>query len=153
MAVDGDLSDGPAAPAAILNDAGQIFPAVEDLRVFWGGMHDLAGTVRAQWNEDNLYLAFDIGDDILYFSPGALHKGDSIEVYFNMDLSDEESPFYTEYTTHLKLAPPASGKEGKARLSGKRGRQGRTLKSDEIAAVWRKTASGYLIEAQIPGSC
>lgn len=59
ITIDGDLSDWDLSSPAVLEDASQI---IRDLS-FWQGPNDLSAKVYAAYDEENLYLAFDVTED------------------------------------------------------------------------------------------
>ena len=61
ITIDGDLSDWDLSSPAVLEDASQI---IRDLS-FWQGPNDLSAKVYAAYDEENLYLAFDVTEDTL----------------------------------------------------------------------------------------
>lgn len=62
ITIDGDLSDWDLSSPAVLEDASQI---IRDLS-FWQGPNDLSAKVYAAYDEENLYLAFDVTEDTPY---------------------------------------------------------------------------------------
>ena len=62
ITIDGDLSDWDLSSPAVLDDASQI---IRDLS-FWQGPNDLSAKVYAAYDEENLYLAFDVTEDTPY---------------------------------------------------------------------------------------
>ena len=109
--------------------------------------------MQAQWDEENLYLAFTVTDDSLSCHPHRMHRGDSVEAYFDTELlKDKGHNRYSDDDSHVKLAPPAAG-EGELRALLKQranipGKRERTL--DRTNAAWKKTESGYQFELKLP---
>ena len=91
ITIDGDLSS-----PAVLEDASQI---IRDLS-FWQGPNDLSAKVYAAYDEENLYLAFDVTEDTPY---GAIEMlpldgEDNLKVFISTDPTDD--PNRTEYHTN-----------------------------------------------------
>ena len=96
ITIDGDLSDWDLSSPAVLDDASQI---IRDLS-FWQGPNDLSAKVYAAYDEENLYLAFDVTEDTPY---GAIEMlpldgEDNLKVFISTDPTDD--PNRTEYHTN-----------------------------------------------------
>ena len=96
ITIDGDLSDWDLSSPAVLEDASQI---IRDLS-FWQGPNDLSAKVYAAYDEENLYLAFDVTEDTPY---GAIEMlpldgEDNLKVFISTDPTDD--PNRTEYHTN-----------------------------------------------------
>ena len=147
IAVDGDLKEWPEAPAAHVKDKEQVLLRPEG----WKGPEDNAVTIRAQWDESRIFLAFDVVDDALLFNPStpAMHDGDCLELFLDADLlGDFGKTSYDTDDSHLKLAPPAGG-EGALRVWRRQG-SARDLDVSTIESGWARTADGYRVEIGIP---
>ncbi len=88
--VDGDLADWPAG-----------LPWYDITQVTYGhayysGPHDLSGRLRVAWDQDYLYLAWEVIDDVFVQTQrGAyLYEGDSVEILVDTNLAYD---FYTRY--------------------------------------------------------
>ena len=153
VTIDGDLADWKDVPATRIDDKGQIFPASEALEVMWTGPSDASALVQAQWDEENIYLAFTVTDDSLSCHPHRMHRGDSVEAYFDTELlKDKGHNRYSDDDSHLKLAPPAKG-QGPLRMVLKQSanRPGETERTPaEIEHAWSRTDNGYRIEVKLP---
>lgn len=87
ITIDGDLSDWDLSSPAVLEDASQI---IRDLS-FWQGPNDLSAKVYAAYDEENLYLAFDVTEDTPY---GAIEMlpldgEDNLKVFISTDPTDD----------------------------------------------------------------
>lgn len=94
--LDGELSEWNLESGAVLKDPEQI---IRDLS-FWQGENDLSMTVYAGYNEENLYLAFDVTEDTPY---GAIEMlpvdgEDNLKIYISTDPAAD--PERTEYATN-----------------------------------------------------
>jgi len=153
ITIDGSLSEWAGVPAAALDAAEQVFPASEKLEEIWTGAADLSATARVLWDDDNIYIAIQVADDVFGPHPSAMHKGDSVEVYFDTELAkDLVEHRYSEDDSHLKLAPPADQKGGLRVVLKQRSRGNRhaELPLDEVKSAWQKTANGYQVEVSVP---
>jgi hypothetical protein len=76
-AIDGDLSDWPAAPGFTLDrsSADALLGATPDPA-------DAAATVRVQWDLLNLYVAVHVADDVVVNDSGDVWRDDEIELAF-----------------------------------------------------------------------
>lgn len=96
ITIDGDLSDWDLSSPAVLEDPAQVIRDV----VFWQGPSDLSAKVYAAYDEDYLYLAFDVTEDTPF---GAIEMlpldgEDNVKVYLSTNPSDD--PARTEYHTN-----------------------------------------------------
>ncbi len=85
--LDGNLDDWPSFPCYTLDKAEQIGygdPAS------WGGPADLSGSFCWGWDDNALYLAFDVRDDALRALKGAnLWENDYVEVWLDVNLAGD----------------------------------------------------------------
>jgi len=86
----------------------QIHPNYREL---WGGPDDLSARVRAVRTRTDLYLLFEVRDDVLMHEPGkAFWVGDSIELFLDTDReTDPEDARYSDDDRQLFLMPFHSG--------------------------------------------
>ena len=120
ITIDGDLSDWDLSSPAVLEDASQI---IRDLS-FWQGPNDLSAKVYAAYDEENLYLAFDVTEDTPY---GAIEMlpldgEDNLKVFISTDPTDD--PNRTEYHTNVRFFTFCleKGERGGQKLQAKAGR-------------------------------
>lgn len=94
--LDGDLSDWDLSSVAVLEDPTQL---IRDLS-FWQGPGDLSAKVYAAYDDENLYLAFDVTEDTPFGAIEMLNldEEDNIKIYISTDPTDD--PARTEYHTN-----------------------------------------------------
>ncbi|MBX3066570.1 MAG: endo alpha-1,4 polygalactosaminidase [Anaerolineae bacterium] len=83
--IDGDLSDWFGFPCAEVNSADQI--SFGD-KSSWRGRYDLSGRVCYAWDSENLYVGFEIYDDmnVQKYEGSDLWRGDHVELWFDTQL-------------------------------------------------------------------
>lgn len=96
ITIDGDLTDWDLSSAAVLEAPEQVIRDV----VFWQGPSDLSAKVYAAYDEEYLYLAFDVTEDTPF---GAIEMlpldgEDNVKVYLSTNPADD--PDRTEYHTN-----------------------------------------------------
>jgi len=92
ITADGDLADWQGLPALELGSVFYECDVPTWLRnkfpdpVPWGGPKDLSVRLQAAWDEENLYLAFVVSDDVFKYAaapgPGSW-QGDCLQLYFD----------------------------------------------------------------------
>jgi hypothetical protein len=118
----------------------------------WRGVDDLSGEGMFGWDEDYLYLALHVTDDVYIQNATGTHiyKGDSIEILFDADLAgDFHDNNLSDDDSHLGMMAgiPSVGFSPQAyqwlpsHLEGERA---------EITLVAMSTSTGYDLEAVIP---
>lgn len=96
LTIDGDLSDWNLDSPAVVKDASQV---IRDL-TFWQGENDCSMSVYTAYDEENLYLAFDVTEDTVY---GAIEMlpidgEDNLKLYLSTDPTAD--PERTSYGTN-----------------------------------------------------
>jgi hypothetical protein len=118
----------------------------------WKGADDLSGRAMLGWDDDYLYLAVRVLDDV-YAQNAAeenLFKGDSLEILLDVDVS---SDYYygalsaDDYQIGLSPGSPDPGEDPEAYLWFPRSLEGTPRK---VAIGARSREDGYIIEAAIP---
>jgi DNA-binding NtrC family response regulator/HAMP domain-containing protein len=149
--VDGRLDEPEWARAAPLGieRRDQLHP---DYSAAWTGPGDASALVRALRTATDLYLGFEVRDDVLLHEPGRpWWVGDSIEVFFDTDLVTEGDPVdrYTEDDVQLFLMPFHRGQRWGvlARSAGARYPDG-GFRGVRVAFETRE--GGYTVECRIP---
>jgi len=107
--------DGVADDTAWQGVAARIIGAAENIhpnyRAGWTGVDDLSGSVRSVRTATDLYLLFEIRDDVLMHETGKqFWVGDSIEVFLDTDRqTDPDEEFYSDDDRQLFLMPFREG--------------------------------------------
>lgn len=87
ITIDGDLDDWPSFPCYTLDRAEQIGYGDSTK---WIGPDDLSGSFCWAWNENALYLAFDVKDDVIRAPKGAnFWENDYVEVWLDVNLNGD----------------------------------------------------------------
>ena len=120
----------------------------------WQKSADLSGAYRIGWDNNNLYLAVKVNDNVYsQLSKGTnLYKGDSIEILLNTNLQGASSTQgLTENDFQLGISPgnPAPGDNPEAYLWFPEDKAGGQT-NVKIGAL--STSGGYRVEASIPWS-
>jgi hypothetical protein len=154
--IDGDLSEWNGAAAMVLDRKSQVVDPE------WKGPNDLSAKIFLQWDHENLYLAAEVTDNHLCFSPDALTMWmyDSLQLVF--DTGGNRGGWNSgDYCYSLGLVRDAgefmalkvAGSEN--RLTSVLYRQDKTgirprgpVASAHLAG--RTTENGYILEAAIP---
>jgi hypothetical protein len=120
----------------------------------WSSSADLSATVQLGWDDQNLYIAAKITDDVFVQNASGenIFKGDSLELLLDTNfLADQfvSSLSPDDFQLGITAGSPSPGQAGEAYLwfpasiSGKRSQV-------RIGAV--QTASGYQVEGSVPWS-
>ena len=122
----------------------------------WTNHSDLEGAFATGWDQNNLYVAFKITDDIYDQDDkgGSIYFGDSVEVLIDSDLLGD---FYTsslnsdDYQLGISAGNPSLGIAPSAYLFYPSGIKG--SRTDKVAISYQfESATVYRIEAAIPWS-
>lgn len=146
--VDGDLGDWPKAAMPILIDKQSQLTPGADSTDNWSGPSDLSGKIYVAYDDQYLYLAADVTDDVVIqeFEGIYLYQGDSVELYLDTDLSDAGSGTYSEDDWQLAFTPGTQAAKPDRVLFQQV--SGREVNGVVVAA--KKTAKGYMLEVAIP---
>ena len=85
ITVDGDLEEWDLTSCTVIDQPEQIsFGDPES----WGGPDDLSATVCYAWDDDNLYMGFDVVDDVIVQNHVGtdIWRGDHVEIWFDTQL-------------------------------------------------------------------
>ena len=148
ISIDGDIGteEWADAPRLLVDNSDASWqPHTYAVTERWSGSSDCSARVQAMWDRRSLYLAFDVTDDVLSQREkgGSLTLGDCVEVLLSKSLLEhlgEEG--ITEDDRKLCFAPLPE-KEGACS----------TIAPYDIDAAWKRTGSGYSIEAAVPWGC
>jgi hypothetical protein len=118
----------------------------------WNGIEDLSGRAMLGWDDDYLYVAVRVLDDIYAQDASGenLFKGDSLEILLDTDVPNDY--YYSElsaddYQIGLSPGSPDAGEDPEAYLWYPRSDEGRPKK---VTIDGRNREDGYIIEAAIP---
>jgi hypothetical protein len=118
----------------------------------WKGTDDLSGRAMLGWDEDYLYVAVRVLDDVYAQNASGenLFKGDSLEILLDVDVPGDY--YYgalsgDDYQLGLSPGSPDPGEDPEAYLWFPRSREGRPSK---VVIDGRSREDGYIIEAAIP---
>lgn len=148
--LDGDLSEWDEKGTTGVGSLTRVFGD----KFVWKGVSDLSATVRARWDGDNLYFAARIYDD-KFVQPNtayAAYDADSIELYLNLDLSDDELAEKSGKTNYKNkddfqcwFAPFAKGSPDAPTVSW-----GKTRVRAKTTVASKRMEDGYTFEIAIP---
>lgn len=159
VTIDGDLSDWNLDSGAVVKDAEQV---IRD-PFFWQGENDLSMTVYTAYDEENLYLAFDVTEDTPY---GAIEMlpidgEDNLKLYISTNPAAD--PDRTAYETNDFLVYMVMDegywdtaidrsmleKDARQRFVSK-GMDGGESVIDGYEVGTQRTATGFVFEVKIP---
>ncbi len=147
--IDGDLSEWSALPCSDVNTREQVsFGSAGD----WAGPQDLSGSICYGWNEENLFVGFEIADDKLVqqFQGGNLWMGDHVELWFDTQLQlDFESSEAGSDDFQLGISPGNFGEVPSDFVIFTPSADPNLYKAAIQAKIVR-TAEGYAAELSIP---
>jgi len=103
------------------------------------GPSDLSATMKAYWNDDSLYLFFNVNDSNLYNGSPTIYENDNVEVYLDMDNSRGTS--YDSNDMQIRFNWGLSGITGENVPPG-----------INFAFHTKETNDGYSLEIAIPFS-
>jgi hypothetical protein len=118
----------------------------------YDGEDDLSGRAMLGWDEDYLYVAVRVIDDVYMqdASRDEIYKGDSIDILIDTNVSAD---YYSQrlsgddYQLGLSPGSPNPGDETEAYLWYPSDREGR---EEDVKVASRARDDGYIVEASIP---
>lgn len=113
----------------------------------WGGPEDVSGKIYVMWDEEYLYIACDITDNVvLQEKEGSyLFQGDCVEVYLRMDI--QKNGLFNYYTTtdfQFGFTPGTDANAPDFHVWNN------TTALTDIIVETQKTDKGYTLEMAIP---
>jgi len=146
-AVDGDLSDWPATPAAAVALGAGSYLLTDSSH--YHGDADLSGTIRLAWDDSTLYVGGELTDDSV--TTGEAWDTDRVNLVF--DMKDDTSP-----VTYASPNPPLDQWQEDDywvfwRAGGQTVRRFGKANADPVPGArlaTRRTAAGWAFEAAIP---
>jgi hypothetical protein len=136
--LDGNLSEWNKLPGIKL---GQRKQAVRG-KMKWQGVRDSSAIIKAAWNKDNLFFAYDVYDDEL--TKYRSWSGDCIELFFDVDyIGDRENSGFSSDDLQVFTNPPITDKWPIGSVVAYKKLEGAQL-------VAKRTNYGYTAELVIP---
>jgi hypothetical protein len=148
----------PAVIDGNLNEWAALTPVLAAYRTFedesWDGSEDLTALWRVAWDDNNLYIAVSVADDIhAQNSVGSLiYRGDSVDVQLDANRAADLSDSWSNDDYQITISPgnfnnlPPSVFRWTANNEG-------TLQNapdHSIIMTAQQTGTGYVIEAALP---
>ncbi len=95
IAIDANLDDWLAAGTVEINEKKQVIYEITPGR--WNGPDDLSCTTYLFWDNETIYMAFDVKDDVIFqkHTGSQMVTGDHIELWFDTNFADDEGQAYT----------------------------------------------------------
>jgi hypothetical protein len=145
--IDGDLSEWADVPAFTS-------PHIVEQEDSWDGTLDITPLWHLTWDEQNLYLAVAVEDDVHVQTREAkfAYLGDSLEVQFDTNLQADDDPGVSDDDYQYVISPGnfADRPAGAFRFRGNAAGQMSDFIGSQTAVVAIQTADGYNLEAAIP---
>lgn len=147
--IDGKLSDWGVEPTFTIDQRSQVVYLSEDGK--WNGPDDLSTLAWAGWNEEGLYLAFQVKDDVIaQDNIGAdLWQGDYVEVQLDTQLEEDYNDHNMSSDDHqLGFSPgnfgstPASTHSWQGPITD--------AQMSQIQQAQTRTEDGYILEVFLP---
>jgi len=154
--IDGKLDDWAGVPQADVIEQAEYVGYKESEKITWDGPKDLNGTAYLGWDDQSLYIAVHVTDDVIQQRKrGAdLWLGDHIELWLDMQVQpdfDEAVPSSDDF--QLGFSPGARDGSTQADMViwvPSADLLPRKEYIDKIGYATAFTDDGYIIEAQIP---
>ncbi len=155
--LDGDLAEWGSFTPLLYGDAERVFTERSPLSRNWGGDADLSGRLYVGFTATDLVLAGDISDDMHTPNASIWYRGDTVELFLDLDLGDLETAanVYNDDDYQILLFPQSPGHNwGVVTLRGSRVQSDGGFDGVRTAYL-RKTDDqgryqGYTFEAAIP---
>jgi hypothetical protein len=148
--IDGSLAEWPSQPSFLA--AHQVYAVSE-----WDGSDDVTAAWQLLWDNDNLYIAVTVTDDIHVQTQTGRdsHRGDSLEIQLDTDrFGDLQAIQVSADDYQITLSPgnfvdlPPSAYRFRGSTSGRI----EDAPGHAIAVAAQRTPTGYALEAAIPWS-
>lgn len=143
IAIDGKLDEWTNVPSINLDSAEYLVATNRS----WGGVKDISGKIYVMWDEDYLYIACDITDNVVIQEKtgGHIFQGDAIEIYLRMNYyEDGGKSHYTSTDYQFGFTPGTDAKAPAWHLWNN------SAMIEDILIAAQKTATGYQLEVAIP---
>jgi len=148
--IDGDLSEWTEPPCAVINTKRQVFSLSKDSEVWWTGEQDCSGTAKVQWDDRDVYLAFEVRDNSHVYG---LFSKDSVEVFFDTDvLKDYGDKSFNEDDMQLKIAPAETRRDKMSVMlqQGQANGRKKAMPPEGIESAYSIDGKIYRLELRVP---
>ncbi len=143
VVVDGKLNEWEGVPAITLNSNAYIVIANRS----WKGPADLSGKIYVMWDEEYLYVACEIEDDVVIQEKEGtyLFQGDCIELYVRLDYEKNALlNYYTLTDFQFGFTPGTNAGAPDYHIWNN------STVLEDILFEAAKTSTGYIMEVAIP---
>ncbi len=143
IVIDGKLNEWTKVPFIKLDSKDYLVIANRS----WDGPKDLSGKIYLMWDEEYLYIACEITDNIILQekSGATIFQGDAIEIYLRMNfIEDAGKAYYTTDDYQFGFTPGTDAKAPDWHLWN----NGKTF--GDIMLETQRTDTGYTLEIAIP---
>lgn len=130
------------------------FPVFVSSQANWDGSDDVASKWWVGWDDDNLYLAVSVTDNI-HNQPSQgnqIFRGDAVDIHIGLDVDGSNRPSDDDFQIILSPGDFAGSPPTHVIFQGDGTQFAQDFTSDEIDVAARQTTTGYRIEAKIPWS-
>lgn len=146
--LDGDVAEWRGREPARMDSKGQIVWQTDELisqqTSLWTGVEDLSAAVWYAWDAQRLLVALEVKDnDVQIFTnpAGREYQGDCVEVFCDGRTSSADTG-YGKGVYQMLWTPPTQ--------PGETGRFAKARDATGVAAVGKRTATGYAVEMSVP---
>jgi len=150
ITIDGSLADWQTSSILDIKNKRNVVYQINPKR--WKGAVDLSTEVQFLWDNDGIYLAFDITDDDIFqtYTGHQMVTGDHIEVWFDIDYEKDEGKAYLNEDDFQLGFSPGNFKDVKPSVCMYLPGDEETNDINLIDFKAVKKDGGYIIEAFIP---
>ncbi len=150
LKLDGSVAEWGGLSSTRISGGKKVVFSLHDVR--WQGGEDLSGILYGAWDKNNLYLALKVKDDkYLPFQGTRTEKGDSIEIYLDMDIAgDYGSGEYSGDDFHLKISPSIKGSAPTVILRQGNNGSKKSIPDKGLKVVTSTVPGGYHLELVVP---
>jgi hypothetical protein len=145
--IDGDLGEWLGQPGVL--SAFRVFQVAD-----WDGTDDLRAVWRLGWDQDHLYVAVSVEDDIHVQTQAGnlIFRGDSVDIQFDTDREGDLGPRLSPDDYQITMSPGDFGALPPSAFRFRGQTDGRILDAPghNVRVAARQTAVGYDLEAAIP---
>jgi hypothetical protein len=139
--IDGDLADWAGVPATTTNSRARVTYGPEH----WTGPDDLALTTRLGFDDKNLYMAFDVTDDVIVTAGPSDWERDGVEIFWDPRPQGQRTPPFQGLCRHVVIPVPETADPPRLTVLPANSISPTAL---DVACVRRP--GGYVIELAVP---